>query len=288
MRKKTIALIFFGITLVGLIVLAAGISRLEFQPGERFSLPGREEPTGEEALESEWVDVVLIIARIFLGMSVVLLPFYLLYLLFSKQGRQDLLLLLPKLAVFLLIVLIISRLPMTGWFDEVVLNGNGSEAGNGIGEPAPIAEFASDPPSWVINLVGVLLALVIAAIATTVVLNRKRKPVEQHPYERLADEAEEAIRDLYAGKDLRETIVRCYRDMSQVLDQERGIRRGSDMTTHEFEALLQSKGLPGESIHELTRLFEEVRYSKNTLSTADERRAISSLSAIITALRSEG
>jgi hypothetical protein len=287
-RNKTIALILFGITLLGLIVLAAGISRLEFQPGERFSLPQQDIRNENQPSNMDWIDTVLTIARVFLGLSVLLMPFYILYLIFTRQGRQDLVRLIPRLVGFVILLLIISRLPLASWFEEEVLSENGIGPGNEMFAPAPVAEFAANPPTWIINLVGVVLALVITGIAGMVILNRKRKPVDYRPFERLADEAEEAIQSLYAGKDLRETIIRCYRDMSLVLDQERGIKRDSAMTTHEFETLLRDKALPGAAIHELTHLFEEVRYGNNPPNDGDESRAISSLSAIVDALRSQG
>jgi hypothetical protein len=57
------------------------------------------------------------------------------------------------------------------------------------------------------------------------------------------------------------------------------------MTTHEFEEILQGKGLPDEPIHQLTLLFEDVRYGNLNPGEADETRAISSLGAIVSALR---
>jgi hypothetical protein len=286
-RNKTIALIFFGITLIGLIVLATGISRLEFQSGERFSLPRVEERDTRGTPDANWVDVLLTITRIFLGLSVLLMPAYILYLFFSRRARRDLAGLLTRIAVLAALLLLVSRLPMTGIFDEEFLFENGGGGGNSDFEPAPLAEFVANPPDWAINLVGIILALAITGILGIVLINRKRKPVKADPFERLAEEAEEAIQDLYAGKDLRKTIIRCYRDMSLVLDQERSIRRNSAMTTHEFEAMLQEMGLPGEPIHELTRLFEDVRYGNLPAGEADETRAISSLTAIVSTIRSE-
>jgi hypothetical protein len=57
------------------------------------------------------------------------------------------------------------------------------------------------------------------------------------------------------------------------------------MTTQEFEKLLQGKGLPDEPIHQLTLLFEEVRYGNIAPGEGDETRAISSLRTVVSALR---
>jgi hypothetical protein len=283
-RNKTIALIFFGITILGLLILAAGISGLEFRSGQPFSLSRQEEQGTGEALNMEWVDLVLTLARVFLGLAVILMPLYVIYLFFSRQARRDLMRLLAALVPLIALLLILSRLPQSQFMEEELLG----EGGPGFGDeilPAPLVEFVANPPNWLINLVGVLLALVLTGIVAIIIINRKRKPVKLMPFERLAQEAEEAISDLYAGRDLRETIIRCYRDMGLILDQERGIRRSDTMTTQEFEKLLQGKGLPDEPIHHITLLFEEVRYGNITPGEGDETRAISSLRRIAVALR---
>jgi hypothetical protein len=285
-RNKAITLIFFGITLTGLIFLAAGISDLEFMPGEPFSL---NEPDNQErggTLNNDWMDILLTAARVFMGLAVILMPVYILYVIFSKQGQRDLIRLLAGLIPFMALLLILSRLPQNTFFNEQLLGENGPNFGEELAG-APLAQFAADPPDWLINLIGIILALFITGIAAVIVINRKRLPVNYHPFERLAQTAEGAIHDLYAGKDLRETIIRCYREMGVVLDQERGIRRNETMTTHEFEEVLQGKGLPEGPIHQLTLLFEEVRYGNAQPGEQDETRAIASLSEIVTVMRSK-
>jgi hypothetical protein len=286
-QKKTIALIFFGITLIGLIVLAAGISRLEFQPGERFSLPKSEPGEIGETGRTEWVDNVLLIVRATLGLSLLVMPFYIVYLIIFRQARRDLVLLLSQITIMAALLLLLMGVSTTGQFEEELE----AEIGGGFGEEllpaAPLAEFTADPPNWVVAIVGIILALVITGIVATFLLSRKAKPDAPGSISRLAEEAEEAIQDLYAGKDLRQTIIRCYRDMSLVLSREQAITRSSGMTTHEFELILKEKGLPDQPVHELTSLFEDVRYGNVSPGEVEETRAIASLSAIITAIRRE-
>jgi hypothetical protein len=283
-RNKALTLIFFGITLIGLILLAAGISDLEFNPGEPFSLNEQENQARGETVNNDWMNVLLTVARVFMGLAVILMPFYILYVIFSKQGRLDLIRLLAGLLPMMALLLILSRLPQDAFFNEQLLGENGLNFGDELAG-APLVQFAADPPAWLINLIGILLALFITGLAAIIIINRKRLPVHAHPFERLAQKAEGAIHDLYAGKDLRETIIRCYREMSVVLDQERGIRRNETMTTHEFEELLQGKGLPEGSIHQLTLLFEDVRYGNVQPGEQDETRAIASLNEIVAAMR---
>jgi hypothetical protein len=93
-------------------------------------------------------------------------------------------------------------------------------------------------------------------------------------------EVEGAIDQIESGVDLRNVIIRCYADMSQILIERRGIQRNRAMTPHEFELELQEVGLPHSSVQNLTRLFEAVRYGNAQLSSEDEQEAIHCLNAI--------
>ena len=73
-------------------------------------------------------------------------------------------------------------------------------------------------------------------------------------------EAEKAWQALITGLDLKDVIVKCYRQMSLALEKEQGIERKDFMTTREFENLLEAAGIPHDPIHQLTQLFEAVRY----------------------------
>jgi hypothetical protein len=284
-QQKTIALLFFGITLIGLIVLAAGLSRLELQPGERFSLPTSAPVDIADTEGTGWVDTVLLIVRVTLGLSLLVMPLYIAYLIIFRHARRDLVLLLSQIAIMAALLLLFMRVSMTKQLEEELE----AEIGGGWGEeilPAPpLAEFIANPPNWVVDIVGIVLALVITGIVATFLLNRKARTDAPGSISRLAEEAEEAIQDLYAGKDLRQTIIRCYHDMSLVLVREQAITRSSGMTTQEFELILKEKGLPEQPVHELTSLFEDVRYGDISPGEIEETRAIASLSAIVAAIR---
>jgi hypothetical protein len=93
---------------------------------------------------------------------------------------------------------------------------------------------------------------------------------------------------LHAGEDFRTTILRCYREMSRVVQQERGMARDAAMTAREFERLLIGKGLPPEAISTLTRLFEQVRYGHLMAGAQDTRLAVSCLTRIVDACQVGG
>jgi hypothetical protein len=98
---------------------------------------------------------------------------------------------------------------------------------------------------------------------------------------RIGLEAEKAWQALQTGRTVKDVIIRCYRQMSLVLEKEQGIERQDSMTTREFEKFLEAAGLPRDPIHQLTQLFEAVRYGDGQPNPMDKQTAIRSLEAII-------
>ena len=94
-------------------------------------------------------------------------------------------------------------------------------------------------------------------------------------------EAEEAWQKLKTGLDLKDVVIKCYRQMSLALAKEQGLEREDFMTTREFENLLEAAGVPHDPIHQLTQLFEAVRYGNWQPNPIDEQKAIHCLEAIM-------
>jgi hypothetical protein len=101
------------------------------------------------------------------------------------------------------------------------------------------------------------------------------------PIDLVGLEAEKAWRALSTGSDLKDVIITCYREMSLALKNGRGIEREASMTTREFETSLEAAGIPHEPIHQLTRLFDAVRYGDWQPSPAEKQKAIQCLEAIM-------
>jgi hypothetical protein len=112
---------------------------------------------------------------------------------------------------------------------------------------------------------------------------RRTRRKEELPLEKIERRAQDAIDELAAGGDLREVIQRCYFRMIDALHEYRNIDRERDVTPHEFELILQRHGLPPDPVHQLTDLFERVRYGAHRPGRQDEQLAVSSLSAIVAA-----
>jgi len=142
--------------------------------------------------------------------------------------------------------------------------------------PAPVQRGASPaPPPWLTialcGLLGIVLGIAIARVW------RKERPAPAP----LAVLAQDAIASIEAGADLKNVVLRCYADMSELLAEQQGAHRLQTMTAREFEHALAVTGLDDAHIHRLTRLFEAVRYGAAAPGAPEEREAIACLSAIV-------
>lgn len=124
-----------------------------------------------------------------------------------------------------------------------------------------------------IGLVGLIGFLGVSAI--------RRAAQQPHAYDLVGFEAEQAMRDLKTGLELKNVIVRCYLQMSLALQKEQGIELEETMTAREFERLLTARGVPYAPVHQLTRLFEGARYSLRPSTSNDEQLAFECLDAIV-------
>ncbi|HEX2995238.1 MAG TPA: DUF4129 domain-containing protein [Anaerolineales bacterium] len=132
------------------------------------------------------------------------------------------------------------------------------------------------PLLWLVG--GVLLAVGIL-IGIWIISSRASSRNKTMDIVRL--EAEKAWQELKTGLNLKDVIIKCYRQMSLALEKEQGIERKDFMTTREFENLLEAAGVPHDPVHQLTRLFEAVRYGNWQPNPPDEQKAIQCLEAIV-------
>lgn len=279
-RNKLWATLFLGVAVVAMLFLSAGLSGLELLPGQPFSLghqsPGKPGVSGE-LIPPQVLDVMLRVAIIIAGL---LIPAALIYLIVSPEARKrvlrDLIMLLPFLLLFF--VVLRNRPEFLNPAQEAQPSGPSSE----FPLPSePTAEFIADPPQWLVFGVSLVLALFIAAVLVgTIWFIWRRRQRALLPLEQLALEAEEALESIQAGADLRNAVIRCYYEMSQVLSEQRGIRRQSAMTPREFESRLEEAGLPQKEVRQLTRLFEKARYGAKAVDAREERQAIACLATI--------
>lgn len=276
-RRATWNAIFLGGAVLALLLLAAGLSGVTLGPGRAYTLAnGRivvQAPDGA-ALESAPVQAFAYLLMIVCFAAIVL---YLLFSMLSELAQARLRpRLLTRIAALLPLFVLVAML-INLWRNL----GPGEEP---MPAPLPVAPtgepfptFAASPPWWLALVVGAILAALLAAGAWFF-WRRSREP--ERP---LAALAQAALADIRAGGDLRDTVLRCYRDMSQVLRERRGLEREQAMTPREFAEYLAAEGLRDEHIQRLTRLFERVRYGGTSADERDSREAVECLGAIVAA-----
>ena len=275
--RKRLAILLFVIFVLSLIALAAGLSGVHFAPGKAYHIPGSP-PSGGSSLPDlpgdRWKDYLNMIFWSFCGLVLVA---GLIAAIFSKEYRREL----------LITLLVALPVILGGVFALRAYLHSHPEFPDLPEQPAPQPERPPEAPlpqpSHVPNWTSFLLFVVVLAAAGLILWRiwPYLRPREETLGE-LAGLAAGAAAELRAGKDLKDTIMRCYRDMSELLAR-RGhipeeVRRV--LTPREFEAELRRLGMADEHVTRLSRLFERVRYGGHRADPAEEREAIACLEAI--------
>ncbi len=281
LQKRLWPLLFMGIALTAIIILSAGINDLEFLSGKPFKIGFEPVDTAGEAV-ADTDDYALTLYRILLVGYLVCIPIA--FFLISPQKRKLALLFLvllffifaflDRITVYLIGVMRNAlQLPA-----EMLLSLPGRDFGGTI-------KFTPSTPQWFTLIVSTGVALLI--VIATFFLVRRFFTHRSPPTGPMRNAAQDAIEALRGGADLKDTVVHCYLEMGQVLMKKRGITRTKDMTPREFERSLLPSSLPHESLYQLTRLFEEIRYGNKAPGEKESRNAVRCLTAIIKACETE-
>jgi hypothetical protein len=276
-NQKKNAMVFLGVSILITVLLAANLSQMELKPGLPAPLLEGYHIIVPEVGQRLSFPTLPFILKLLGIVSVI----YLLVILFKAIMGLRLKKIAGILSEFILIVggfLIL----ILGIFLLQKLPGQPTA-------PTPMPFSFDTPralrtesiPTSTIWLVGFSLA-VLAALLLYYWLRAHRRSSQK---DLLMEQIERARRNIYAGMDLDEVILRCYSEMGLIIQREGGIERQAFTTPSEFESELCSAGLPRQPIHELTHLFESVRYGVNTPTRADEQAALYNLEKIITYMR---
>lgn len=292
-EKYRLLLLMAGVTLL-LLLLAAGVSRIKMQLGDPFPLVWKQpDPAAVGSIGGgNWV---LVLIRGFLILCVITIPIYIFVNLLTPKGRRRLLRGLIQLLVLSVFLFILASLaesaskrnqeqqPETQPFTI----GEGMET---TGEMAGEEEQAiTNPPAWLDAGICLGIAFILAILITVLAwgIYRASREAAGDTLTRLAEEAQDAADTLLSGANIRDTVIRCYIQMTKVIANERNVRREEAMTPHEFEqVLLEKMKLPEFPVQRLTRLFEAVRYGDYHPGKREELEAIDSLTAIAAACKS--
>lgn len=277
-RKKVRWLLVLGILLVALILLSAGLSNLELQPGEPLSLLSQSETTFGSGMNGSGEGTVFeILWRVFFFVFILLLPFSILQFIISPDARKRVLRDLSIMLAFLLMYWAFIQALRESIFDPQQTTEQ-PPAPTLPAEPAPTG-FVANPSDWLVTAVSIAFVALIIGLLIGVAWYVRRST--ESPLEQLAGEAQDTLEELRAGRDFRNTVIRSYAEMSRILSERQGITRRQGMTPREFEQRLKDVGLPREDVGRLTHLFEEVRYGARSPGEGDEREAEACLTAIV-------
>jgi hypothetical protein len=225
-----------------------------------------------------WVSIILVL----------LLLILVVYMIVSPQARKRILAILGLFLLFFAFLLLRDRseAPQPTPIAEASPSPQVTQPAGTPGAGSAAFEFDYSPPPWLTLLAATGLALLSAGVLVGIgwALWRFGRPASS--LEQIAAEAQRALDTLYAGADVRDTVLRCYFEMSRVLLEHRGLERAEAMTPREFERQLKSAGLPATSVEGLTRLFESVRYGAQVAGEQEEQQAILCLEAVVQACRS--
>jgi hypothetical protein len=284
-HKKRL-MVLWGLSVLAFLLLAVSLADVTLEPGRRFRIPA---PAGAAvSVEAPSWNGMLTILKVIPVALAVLATISLIVHLVSREGRRKL---LADLVLIVILVLAASlllrlRLPDTARKPEAA-----EEAGASMGQPVslptePMPSFSADAPRWAgwATAAGLSLAAAAAGAAFLAALLRRRKRADGLVL-KLAAMADAALESLSTGADARNVVVRCYAQMSGIVDRDRGIRRGADVTPGEFVKVLADFGIPEPPVRSLTRVFEEVRYGNTESAGAQERQALDALSQIAAACR---
>jgi hypothetical protein len=273
-----------GLALGTAVILAVSLPEFHLGSGQPLPLGGdfKISVMGESAILPGG-NLILMLIRGFLALMVIALPIYIVYSLFSPEGRRRL------LSEFILLVIVFFLLNQLGRMAQnqqeekpaVSIEAPKDQSlpeSNGSGEAETFEAQTPESLVWITSIVVALFVTGLVAVGIWIYF-RRHSP-RTTAFERLANEAEKAAAALQGGEDFKNTIIRCYYQMSQILFAEQGIRREIAMTPHEFEQALEEKGFPSEPIHYLTHIFEDVRYGNRQPEQKEEDKAVFFLSVI--------
>ena len=269
--------------MVGLILLASGLRVLEFEPAHRL-------PLGERAAIQPQLSVLareiaeIPIWKLALSWALVVGIIGLIASVLSPQLRKAFLRSLIRFAAFVFIlVFVVQRNPaLLSVLDPLGPVGPEGPAGIEEVEAPPVFE-PPHPSPLTVYLVSLAMLVGVGAAAWGAGRwwNRTRsRGARPGPLEDLGAIARRSLDDVIGGQDWGNAIIRCYDQMSHVVDRRRGLARPAAMTPSEFASRLQGAGLPGEPVLTLTRLFERARYGAH----APQRGEIEEAAACLTSI----
>lgn len=211
----------------------------------------------------------------------------------GPEARRDFSTLAVRVTMMLIlgfIQFLVVRAYVLSFDDRVVLEDEATYSAEPVtltdlAEPAEFIAENVEPPAVLTALLTIAFVGGVALLAGLAWRRRPARPARPEPYAELTRRARAALDELRGGTiALDDIILRCYREMAQIVARQRGVQRRTTTTPREFAQELTHIGLPPGPIDRLTQLFEKVRYGDFVPTERDRLAAVDSLQAIIDAL----
>jgi hypothetical protein len=286
-KAKRNALLLLCVVCGLILILAMSLPNLVLSSGEPFSL-GQPQP---QAAGMSGIlpggDAILWFFKGLVALALILFPLYVLYSLLTSQGRKRLIADLIVIVLLFLLTTYLQKLPLVQLTQQQAQTGIAAQSTN---EPSslPVSVFVAEPPLWLTPMVILIGSILVVVVIFVGIRFFQRTPNTDFSLDDLAQEAQNAIESINDGGNLKVTVIHCYREMTRIVKQQKGIERDKAMTVREFESHLVSRGLPQDATKTLTALFEQVRYGGALEGTHEETLALSCLTDIVNACKTIG
>jgi len=129
--------------------------------------------------------------------------------------------------------------------------------------------------------VGILIFLCSMFVVIFLFIRYKKISEQSSETEEdISSTADKAITELHEGEDVRDVIIRNYQKMLIILERE-GVKQEISFTPRELKRMALARlSLREGTIEEMTRLFEEAKYSDHPLGEKERSRTIDNLKQI--------
>ncbi|MBU0595462.1 DUF4129 domain-containing protein [Candidatus Bipolaricaulota bacterium] len=263
-----------ALLLAAIVLLIAGIHDFEFLPARPLEytmvLSGGPDSTGAIGWR-----VVTVLVRVLLIISLVVVLFQ---LVFSKLHRKYYIVLIMVFAAILLATDFVgcNRMPPA----EVEMRGVDEMMAQPEVEAVaqPELEVVTSRFQYVILAIGLSGAVVLAGGLCLRKWLRSRRQAASVVQDEILESLANAAHRIRAGEDAYTVVLLCYQEMLRILSTA-GRIDATYLTPREFERRLQSIGLAGSAVTQLTDMFELVRYARRIDDTF-ATRALTCLNAI--------
>ena len=269
------------IATLALMVLAAGLHSLEFEPARQFGF--YERPGG---LTTGIIPFNLDrLMRAFIIFTSVTFVVGIILLVVSPEARKTFWRYFRPILILLTIyaAMVYFSRPTEGEVEEPLATQFAPpvevgdepelEAAKEVPYSAPEAEI------WQRYLIGASIIILIGVAGYAIWQKYKSSEDE------FVEITRTALSDIHSGRDWEDAVIQCYVRMNNAIRQQKHLNRNQSMTPREFASHLGRSGLPEEPVINLTRLFEKARYGSYSSGTDERTEAIDCLTNILDAIQ---